>query len=535
ERWLEELTPGDPVVHAVHGIGRFAGFAAMTVEGRFAEYLKIEYLNREYLYVPVYELDSLHRYNAPGGGEAPPACDRLGGKSWRQKRDRARKALVHFARELLELYARRKSVPGTSYPRVDEWERTLEESFPYPETPDQRQAIARVLDDLEAPCPMDRLVCGDVSFGKTEVAVRAAARVLAAGRQVALLCPTTILALQHFQTLQKRFAGLPVTVRMLSRLVGAGEKAATLKGLRTGGVDLVVGTHALLGTAVEFRDLGLYLIDEEQRFGVFQKERIKQGREHVDVLTLTATPIPRTLSLALAELQDVSLIRTPPLGRRAIRNYVGTLSREVVTPAIQHELERGGQVFLIYNRIDTIFSFRDRVAEWLPGVPMAVIHAQMSPAVIEKTLLAFIAGRYRVLISTTLIENGIDIPGVNTLIVAAADRFGLTQLYQLRGRIGRGDRQAHAYFLVEPGKVPSEIAQKRLDAIREFTELGAGFRLAEFDLQLRGAGSLLGARQHGHIEALGFDYYLDLLKQAIHELQGRAGEEIPAAVTVRFA
>jgi len=538
ERWLREIEPGDAVVHREHGIGRFVGFSRLQVGDAAAEFLKIEYRQREYLYVPVLQLVDLKKYQA-AEGMPPPEFDRLGGKTWRAKRERARRSILTFARELLELYAVRQTLAGTPYPPEGEGEleEQLRAGFPFAETEDQRQTIRDVLADLEAPRPMDRLVCGDVSFGKTEVAVRAAFRVIMHGRQVAILCPTTILAFQHFQTFSRRFAPFPIRVAMLSRLATPAERRRTAEELQAGRIDLVVGTHALLSRAVAFRNLGLYIIDEEQRFGVFQKEKLKQGRAHVDVLTLSATPIPRTLSLAFSGLQDISLIRTPPLGRLAIKNFVGYFSREVIVSAVLNEVQRDGLVFIVYNRIDDILAFRERIAAWLPGVRIGVIHARMPTAEIEKALFTFIAEEVRVLLSTTIIENGIDIPAVNTLIIVDADRFGLTQLYQLRGRIGRSSRQAYAYFLVASGEKGRDIgdqARQRLHAIQEFSELGSGYRLAEFDLRLRGAGALLGNKQHGHIEALGLDYYLEMLHHTVEELKGQRVERFEVDLKVHF-
>ena len=533
EEEFRDMAEGDWVVHRRHGIGRFAGFTRLRLDGAGGEFLKIEYLDREFLYVPLHELEVLRRYSGSEG--AAPALDRLGGRTWQAKTERARKAIVHYTRELLDLYAMRKSVRKTALGAVPELEERLQQDFRFVETEDQKQAIARVLADMEADFPMDRLVCGDVSFGKTEVALRAALRAMANGRQVAFLCPTTILALQHFRNFERRLAAFPLRLAMLSRLVPAAEKKRVLAGLRSGAVDLVVGTHSLLAKGVEFKRLGLFIVDEEQRFGVFQKEKLKKGRESVDVLTLSATPIPRTLSMALSGLQDISLIRTPPLGRLAIRNYVGLFSRQAVVSAILHEIERDGAVFVVYNHIEHIFRFRDQLASWLPDVPIVVVHAQMPTAAIERNLMDFIAGKFRVLLSTTIIENGIDIPRVNTMIVLDADRLGLTQMYQLRGRIGRSTSQAYAYFLVDERKGEvSELAKKRLDGIREFSQLGAGFRLAEFDLHLRGAGALLGNRQHGHVEALGYDYFLELLRQTTRSMKGEAAEEKELALRVHF-
>ncbi len=533
EEELRDMAEGDWVVHRRHGIGRFAGFTRLRLEGATGEFLKIEYLDREYLYVPLHELEVLKRYSGSEG--AAPALDRLGGRTWQAKTARARKAIVQYTRELLDLYALRKSVRKTALAAVPELEEKLQQDFRFVETEDQKQAIARVLADMEADFPMDRLVCGDVSFGKTEVALRAALRAMANGRQAAFLCPTTILALQHFRNFERRLADFPLRLAMLSRLVSGAGKKRVLAGLKSGAVDLVVGTHSLLASGVEFKRLGLFIVDEEQRFGVFQKEKLKKGRESIDVLTLSATPIPRTLSMAMSGLQDISLIQSPPLGRLAIRNHVGLFSRQVVVSAVLNEVERDGAVFVVYNDIEHIFRFRDQLASWLPDVPIVVIHAQMPTAAIEKNLMDFIAGKFRVLLSTTIIENGIDIPRVNTMIVLNADRLGLTQMYQLRGRIGRSTRQAYAYFLVDDRKGGvSELARKRLAGIREFSELGAGYKLAEFDLHLRGAGALLGNRQHGHVEALGYDYFLELLRQTIRGLKGDTSEERELALRVHF-
>jgi len=533
EQWRREMAVGDLVVHRRHGIGKFAGFKRLNFEGQGAEFLKIEYQEREFLYVPWHDLDVLKPYSGSEG--SVPALDRLGGKTWRQKTERARKAIVHYTRELLDLYAMRKSLRKSALLPVADIEDKLQRDFSFVETEDQKKAIRVVLDDLAADFPMDRLVCGDVSFGKTEVALRAAVRAVANGKQVAFLCPTTILALQHFRNFQRRLADFPMRLAMLSRLVGGAEKKRIVAGLEQGRIDLVIGTHSLLAKGVAFKNLGLFIVDEEQRFGVFQKEKLKQGREHVDVLTLSATPIPRTLSMALSGLQDISLINTPPLGRLAIKNFVGYFSRDVIVSAVLNEIERDGAVFVVYNNVERIFAFRDQLADWLPDVAITVIHAQMATAQIEKNLMDFIAGKYRLLLSTTIIENGIDIPRVNTLLVLNADRLGLTQMYQLRGRIGRSSRQAYAYFLIDSRQpLMTEKAKKRLDAIREFSELGSGFKLAEFDLSLRGAGALLGNRQHGHVEALGYDYFLELLQQAIREFKGETEVEQVLQLRVHF-
>jgi transcription-repair coupling factor (superfamily II helicase) len=533
EQWRREMEMGDLVVHRRHGIGKFAGFKRLNFEGQAFEFLKIEYQNREFLYVPWHELDVLKPYSGSEG--SAPALDRLGGKTWRLKTERAKKSIIHYTRELLNLYAMRKAMRKSALLPVADIEEKLQRDFSFVETEDQKKAIRRVLDDLAADFPMDRLICGDVSFGKTEVALRAAVRAVANGKQVAFLCPTTILALQHYRNFQRRLADFPLRLAMLSRLLSGAEKKRVVAEIEQGKLDLVIGTHSLLAKGVVFKNLGLFIVDEEQRFGVFQKEKLKKGREHVDVLTLSATPIPRTLSMALSGLQDISIINTPPLGRLAIKNFVGFFSREIVVSAVLNEIEHDGAVFVVFNDIERIFNFRDQLAAWLPDVPIAVIHARMATEQIEKNLMDFIAGKYRLLLSTTIIENGIDIPRVNTLLVMNSDRLGLTQMYQLRGRIGRSSRQAYAYFLVDARQpVMTEKAKKRLNAIREFSELGSGYKLAEFDLTLRGAGALLGNRQHGHVEALGYDYFMELLQQAIREFKGEGSAEQELQMRVHF-
>jgi len=532
EGLISEIQLHDLVVHREHGIGRFVGFKRLSFENQINEFLKIEYLNKEYLYVPVYELDVLNKYVTFEGYS--PKIDRLGGNTWALKKKRAKKSIITFARELLELYAMRKAIKGNAYPRDYELEEKLEAEFQYVETEDQKRAINDVLLDLEAEYPMDRLICGDVSFGKTEVALRAALRVVANGKQVALLCPTTILAYQHYNTFKQRFSGFPISIAMLSRMVSTKKRKSLYEDLANGKIDIIIGTHALISKEINFKRLGLYIIDEEQRFGVFQKEKLKKNREDIDVLSMSATPIPRTLSFSMAGLQDISTIQTPPLGRQAIKNFVGYFSREIIVSSVLNEMERNGSVFIVYNDIEKIFSFKEQLEQWLPQVSSVVIHAKMKNEEIETNLLEFINKRYRVLVSTTIIENGIDIQDVNTLIVLDANRFGLTQLYQLRGRIGRGNRQAFAYFLVKTLNIPDK-AKARLDAIREFADLGAGYKLAEFDLKLRGAGTLLGNRQHGHIEALGFDYYHQMLANTIKEMKGEMEKEKESKINMHFS
>jgi len=531
ESLLKTLEPGDYIVHEKHGIGLFRGLQLLEFGNSRQEFIKTEYLNNELLYVPVSEANVLKKYFAFKG--EPGKLDRIGGKSWSQKKTRARKSIIQFAKGLLDLYALRRSVKGFSHEGDSDMEYHLKNTFSFVETPDQITAIKEVMADLERTFPMERLVCGDVSFGKTEVAIRAALRVVSSGRQVAVLCPTTILAMQHFRTFLKRFEGLPVNIQMLSRMVPAVKQRQIFKDLENGNIDILIGTHSILSNKAEYKNLGLFIIDEEQRFGVFQKEKLKQGRENVDVLVLSATPIPRTLSLSMAGLQDISTIRTPPRGRMKIRNYIGSFSRKIIISAILKEIQRDGGIYIIYNSVAKIFSFKELLNKWLPDIKIAVMHAQMKNELIEKNLLDFINGKYSVLLSTTIIENGIDISKVNTLIVIDAERFGLTQLYQLRGRIGRGEQQAYAYFLTG-SEVITEKARLRLEGIRDHSDVGSGFKLAEYDLKLRGAGSLLGNKQHGHIEALGFDYYNSMLKQEVEDLKGEKGKEWNGEVMVHF-
>jgi len=531
-----DIGPGDFVVHKTHGIGRFSGYKHIKMDGRDTEFLTITFRDDANLYVPVHQLDILSKYVGFEGTE--PVVDKIGGSTWEVKKKEARKNVVAFAKELLDLYAKRKAIAGYSYAKVPEIEDAFIKHFAFVETKDQKAAIKDVLTDLEAPFPMDRLICGDVSFGKTEIALRAVVRVVSNRKQVAVLCPTTVLAHQHFNTFKKRFASFPYAIEYLSRNVPVNRRTEILNQLASGDIDIIIGTHALLNDAVDFKDPGLFIIDEEQRFGVFQKEKLKKNREHVDVLSLSATPIPRTLSFTIAGLQDVSVIQSPPVGRKAIKNYIGPFSEELMMSAIGKESQRQGQTFVIYNNIEGIYSFTDRLQELLPDISMTVIHARMAAEEIEEVLMQFVNGEIGVLISTTIIENGIDIPNVNTLIITSAHKFGLTQLYQLRGRIGRGSRQAFTYFFYGSDGEDSGLSAKagqRLDAIREFSQLGSGFKVAEMDLKMRGAGSLLGNKQHGHIEALGFDYYLGLLKGTISQLRGEEEEIKDTEISLGFS
>ncbi len=551
-----EFAPGDLVVHRDHGVGRFvemrrvaeAGVAGGGGEGRGAEapedgggaaaasggaeqeYMVLEYADGDRLLVPVQHLDRIDRY--VGGSDAHPALSRLGTGEWERTKRRVRERTEAVARELLALYSRREAAPGHAFSADSDWQRELEGSFPFEETPDQVLVLDDIKRDMEASRPMDRVVCGDVGFGKTELALRAAFKAVAEGRQVAVLVPTTVLCQQHFLTFSERLRPFPVTVNQLSRFCTEEEQRATLLGLRAGTVDIVIGTHRLLQHDVEFRNLGLVIVDEEQRFGVLQKERFKELRVAVDVLSLSATPIPRTLHMALAGIRDLSVIQTPPEERQPIKTYVtareGSLVREVVT----RELARGGQVFFVHNRVQTI----EREAQWMrdlvPEARVAVAHGQMHEDLLAAVMRSFIDGEVDVLVCTTIIESGLDIPNANTIVIDDAHRLGLAQLYQLRGRVGRAGQRAYAYLLYPGERTLSERADKRLDVIGELQDLGAGFKLAMRDLEIRGAGNLLGEEQHGEIAAVGLEMYNRLLEQAVHSLQGRPLEEAPVQVTV---
>jgi len=517
---LRDLRPGDLVVHADHGIGRFTGFRAVTVEGRRIETMVLQYHGGDTLLVPVERADLIQRYSA-GDSEAAPRLDRLGGGSWRRRKARVKKAIREMAAELLRLAAVRAASRGHAFSPDSPWQREFEGAFEFELTSDQERAVAEIKTDMESPRPMDRLLCGDVGFGKTEVALRAVFKAVLDGKQVAVLAPTTVLAEQHLQTFRRRFEGFPIEVRMLSRFVGRRESVEVLEGLAQGTVDVVVGTHRLLGPEVRFRDLGLVILDEEQRFGVGQKERLKKLRTEVDVLAMSATPIPRTLNMALSGLRDISLIETPPRDRQAVQTDVLEFSEAVIREAVLYELERGGQIFFVHNRVRSIGAFGRWLERVVPEARIVVAHGQMNERRLERAMGTFLDGEADVLLATAIIENGLDIPSANTLLVNRADQFGLAQLYQLRGRVGRSERLAFAYFLVPPGRMLSPVARARLAAMQEFCELGAGFRIAARDLEIRGAGNLLGGEQHGFLEAVGFETYAQLLDEAVAELEGR--------------
>ena len=516
---LSEISPGDLVVHQNHGIGRYAGIQRMAVQGVTKDYLRIEYDKKDVLYVPVTQLDLLSRYTAPGDKDNVK-LSRLGGSDWAKTRKRVRAATEAMAKELIELYARRKQAKGYAFPSDDTWQSDFEQRFAYDETPDQLTCAADIKHDMEQPWPMDRLLCGDVGVGKTEVALRAAFKCVMGGKQCAILAPTTILAWQHFNTAIARMEAYPIRIGLLSRYRSSKEQKETLRGLKDGTVDIVVGTHRLLSDDVKFRDLGLVIIDEEQRFGVKHKEKLKEAFIGVDMLTLSATPIPRTLNMALSGIRDMSTIEQPPFERQPVETYVLEYDEGIVSEAIRKELARGGQVYYLHNRVDTINECAARIEKLAPGARVGVAHGKMTEEQISSVWQQLLDNEIDVLVCTTLIETGVDVRNCNTLIIENADRMGLSQLYQLRGRVGRSSRKAYAYFTFTRDKVLTEIAAKRLSAIREFTAFGSGFRIAMRDLQIRGAGSLLGHSQHGHMEAVGYDLYVKMLGQAIATARG---------------
>ncbi|MBA2341258.1 MAG: transcription-repair coupling factor [Pyrinomonadaceae bacterium] len=520
---FRDLKPGDYVVHIDHGIARFNNLQTLNLGTRKGEFMLLTYADDAKLYVPVERLDLVQRYSSAEGHE--PTLDRLGGLGWQKTKAKAKRAMRDMADELLRLYAERKLVRGYAFPADTPWQRELEESFEYEPTPDQATAIEDVKQDMEAATPMDRLLCGDVGYGKTEVAMRAAFKSVMDSKQVAVLTPTTVLAYQHFETMRRRFAPFPVRVELLSRFRTPKEQKTVVEQVERGEIDILVGTHRILSKDLRFRDLGLVVVDEEQRFGVAHKERLKQLKKRVDVLTLSATPIPRTLNMSLMGLRDMSVIETPPRDRLSINTQVVQFSESVIKSAIELELGRGGQVFFIHNRVESIDTIAALVGRLVPQARICVAHGQMNEKEMEAVMLDFIAYKYDVLVSTTIIENGIDIPRANTIIINRADNYGLSQLYQLRGRVGRSSRRAYAYLLIPSELTLTPIARRRLAAIREFSDLGAGFRIAALDLELRGAGNLLGGQQSGHLDALGFDLYTQMLERTVAELRGETVED----------
>ena len=520
-----DLSPGDLVVHENYGIGRFVAMEQIKVDGAVKDYVKIAYQGSDTLFVPATQLDMVSKYIGGGGEDANVKLNKIGTDAWQKTKTKARKAAKDMAGELIKLYAARKRQEGFAFAADSPWQQEFEDNFPYPETDDQLRCIAEIKGDMESPTPMDRLLCGDVGFGKTEVALRAVMKAVMDSKQVAILVPTTVLAQQHYQTAVSRFRGFPVNIDVLSRFRSAAEQNRTVQNLRSGTVDLIIGTHKLLQKTIEFKDLGLLIVDEEQRFGVSHKERLKEISKGVDVLTLSATPIPRTLNMALSGIRDMSTIEAPPSDRYPVQTYVIEHNNAIIDDAIRREVERGGQVYYLHNRVETIDQCASAIQRRIPGLKVAVAHGKMGEEALGDVMQAMANGEIQVLVCTTIIETGLDIPNANTLIIENADRFGLSQLHQLRGRVGRSTRHAYAYFTYRPDKQLTEIAEKRLSAIRDFAEFGSGFKIAMRDLEIRGAGNLLGAEQSGHMMSVGYDMYLKLLDEAVLEERGEKPKE----------
>ena len=521
-QYFNDIRGGDYVVHDIHGIGRYIGVETMLVDGMHRDYLLLQYAGSDRLYVPVDQVGRLHKYVGSEG--ITPRLSRMGGADWKRMKTKASTAITQLAEELIRLYALRKITNGYAYSPDTELQREFEERFPFEETPDQLKAIEEIKADMEKPIPMDRLLCGDVGYGKTEVALRAAFKAVMDGKQVALLVPTTVLAQQHMLTCRERLEPFGIRIAMVSRFVAGKEISQTLKKLEQGDIDMIIGTHRLLQADVVFHDLGLLIIDEEQRFGVAQKEKIKQWKKGIDVLALSATPIPRTLHMALVSSRDMSLIESPPEDRLPVETYVAEYDEGMIKEALERELRRGGRVYYIHNRITGLPAIAERLNKLVPGIQVRVGHGRMSEDRLEEAMISFYEGSCDVLLCTTIVENGLDVPLANTIIVEGAENFGLSQLYQMRGRVGRSSRLAYAYFMYRRNKSLSEVASKRLQAIRDFTELGAGFKIAMRDLEIRGAGNLLGPQQHGYIAGIGFAAYCDLLEQTIKRLQNSSAD-----------
>lgn len=512
-----ELNAGDFVVHVNYGIGLFKGIERIKALGHERDYIKLEYADEEFVFVPIEQVDLVQRYIGNEG--APPRLDKLGSKSWENRKGRVKKSVEDIAEKLIELYSKRKAAQGYAFPRDTEWQNAFEAAFPYEETEDQLRCVEEIKQDMESLQPMDRLVCGDVGYGKTEVAVRACFKAVMGGKQVAFLAPTTILAEQHYENFLDRFSRFPVRLGMLSRFVDKAETRRTLEAVKKGEIDILVGTHRIIQRDVAFKDLGLLVIDEEQRFGVKDKERLKELKTNVDCLTLSATPIPRTLHMSLLKIRDMSLLTTPPYNRHPIETVIDEFNEDRLASAIRREVERGGQVFYLHNRVESLQETQRMIERMVPEMLVDSAHGQMGPQDLEDVMHRFIHGGFHVLVSTTIIENGIDIPNVNTIIIDRSDMYGVSQLYQLRGRVGRSDRVAYAYLFYPKDKALSELAMKRLQVISDFTELGSGFKIAMKDMEIRGAGNLLGREQSGDIYSVGFDLYLRLLDDAVRRLQ----------------
>jgi transcription-repair coupling factor (superfamily II helicase) len=523
---FRDLTIGDYVVHVEHGIAQYQGLKEIVQDGLAVEFMILEFAEQAKLYVPLTRLDLIQKYRSTDAGPAP-VLNKLGSQQWTKTKARVRKAMQDMAGELLKLYAERRTAQGTAFSKDNEFQKEFEDSFDYNETEDQLSAIRAIKYDMESTTPMDRLLCGDVGYGKTEVAMRAAFKAVQDGKQVAVLTPTTILSFQHFETFKRRFSQFPINIEMISRFRTTKEQKVIVERVETGKIDILIGTHRLLSKDIKFQDLGLLIVDEEQRFGVRHKERLKQMRKEIDVLAMSATPIPRTLHMSLVGLRDMSVIETPPKDRMAIQTVVAKFDEKLVRSAVELELERGGQVYFVHNRVESIYEIASRIQELVPSARVVVGHGQMGETELERVMLAFMNHEYDVLVATTIIENGLDIPLANTMLINRADRHGLSELYQLRGRVGRSNRRAYAYLLIPPEQQLSDIARRRLAALKEFSDLGAGFKIAALDLELRGAGNMLGGEQSGHIEAVGFELYTSMLEQAVKEMKGESDEERP--------
>ncbi len=521
-QYFSDIKAGDYVVHKIHGIGRYIGVENVTVDGMHRDYLLLAYAGDDKLYVPVDQVSMLHKYVGSEG--SVPRLSKMGGTDWKKTTARAAKAITELAEELLRLYAQRQVIPGHAFSSDTELQKEFEDEFPFEETPDQLKAIAEIKSDMEKPQPMERLLCGDVGYGKTEVAIRAAFKAVVDGKQVAVLAPTTVLAQQHYLTFKERMRNFGVGIRLMNRFCTAKEQRETLEDLGKGKVDILIGTHRLLQPDVAFPNLGLLIIDEEQRFGVAQKEKIKKWHLGIDVLSLSATPIPRTLHMALVNGRDMSVIESPPEDRLPVETYVTEYNDGLIKEALERELRRGGRIYYISNRVNGLEDIAAKLRKLVPGINIRIAHGQMNEDMLEDAMIAFYEGQCDLLLCTTIVENGLDVPLANTIIIDGAENFGLSQLYQMRGRVGRSSRLAYAYFVYQPNKALSEIAEKRLQAIRDFTELGAGFKIAMRDLEIRGAGNLLGPQQHGHITGIGFAAYCEMLEQTINRLKN--GKEI---------
>ena len=526
---FRDLVVGDYVVHVEHGISQYQGLKELAQGDTTGEFMLLEFAEASKLYVPLTRLDLIQKYRSTEG--ARPPLSRLGGTQWAKTKARVKKAMRDMADELLKLYAQRKMAHGHSYPSDTQWQREFEDAFDYNETDDQVSAIADIKLDMESTMPMDRLLCGDVGYGKTEVAMRAAFKAVQDNRQVAVLAPTTVLAFQHFETFKRRFAAFPITIEMISRFRTARQQKEIVEKVEQGKIDILIGTHRILSQDIKFPDLGLLVVDEEQRFGVRHKERLKQLKKEVDVLTMSATPIPRTLHMSLVGLRDMSVIETPPKDRMAIQTVVAPFDEKLIRSSIEHELERSGQVYFVHNRVESIYEIASKIQELVPSARVIVGHGQMSEGELEKVMFTFVRHEADVLVSTTIIENGLDIPLCNTILINRADRHGLSELYQLRGRVGRSNRRAYAYLLIPSEQELTPIARRRLAALKEFSDLGAGFKIAALDLELRGAGNLLGGEQSGQIEAIGFEMYTTLLERTVRELKG---EDVPDRVSTQL-